>query len=262
MSTRTTPWKPGTPCYADLGAPDVAAAGRFYGAVLGWEVPEPDEQFGGYVVAHVGGAATAGIVPLADGARSAWTLYFATDDADATAAAVTAHGGTLVRPPLSVMDLGRMAVATDPTGATFGLWQAGTFVGTQVVGEPGGLAWEDLRSTDPAAAQAFYGALFGYGFSPVEMAGADYATFGPDGDPAPYGGMGGLMGGDGPSHWLVYFAVASADDACAAAAAHGGSVQAPPFDTPFGRMAAVVDPHGAAFWVHEAPTGQPVPERS
>ncbi len=259
---RTTPWKPGTPCFVDLMTPDVVAAGRFYSAVLGWEVPEPDEAFGGYVVAHKAGAATAGIAPDQEGARTAWTLYFATDDADATAAAIEQHGGTLLRPTTDVMDLGRTTVATDPTGATFGLWQAGTFVGGQVVGEAGGLAWEDLRSTDPAAAQAFYGALFGYGFSPVDMAGPDYATFGPEGDPAPYGGIGGLMGGDGPSHWLVYFAVDSADDACAAVTAHGGTVQAPPFDTPFGRMAAVVDPAGAPFWVYEPPEGMPVPERS
>lgn len=261
MSTRTTPWTPGTPCWADLMAPDVEAAGRFYSAVLGWEVPEPDEQHGGYVVAHKAGASAAGIGPVQEGARAAWTLYVATDDADATAAAVEQHGGSLLRPPTDVTDLGRMVVATDPTGATFGLWQAGTFVGGQVVGEPGGLAWEDLRSTDPAAAQAFYGAVFGYAFQPVEMAGPDYATFGPAGDPAPYGGIGGLMGGDGPSHWLVYFAVEDADAACAAVTAGGGTVQAPAFDTPFGRMAAVTDPDGAPFWVYES-TGQPVPERS
>ena len=56
MSPRTAPWPPGTPCFVDLMAPDVEAAGRFYGAVLGWEVPAPEPQYGGYVVAHVGGA--------------------------------------------------------------------------------------------------------------------------------------------------------------------------------------------------------------
>ncbi len=93
------------------------------------------------------------------------------------------------------------------------------------------------------------------------MAGADYATFGPSGDPAPYGGIGGLMGGEGPSHWLVYFAVASVDAAMEAVTASGGSVQAPAFDTPFGRMAAVADPDGAGFWLYENNTGQPTPQR-
>ncbi len=261
MSTRSTPWTPGTPCWADLMADDVEAAGRFYASVLGWEVPAPDEQFGGYVVAHVAGASTAGIGPTQPGARTAWTLYFATEDADATSAAITAHGGSLVAPARDVMDLGRMVIAADPSGAMFGLWQAGTFVGSQLVGEPGCLAWEDLRSTEPAAAQAFYTGLFGFATTPVEMAGPDYVTFGPAADAAPYGGIGPMMGDEGPSHWLVYFAVESADAACAAATAAGGTVPAPPFDTPYGRMAPVVDPEGATFWVYENNTGQPVPER-
>lgn len=261
MSTRTQPWPAGTPCWADLMAPDVEAAGRFYSAVLGWEVPVPDEQHGGYVVTHVGGAACAGIGPVQQGARAAWTVYFATDDADAALAAVQADGGTVLSPVGDVVDLGRMALGVDPSGAVFGLWQAGTFNGNQLVGEPGGLAWEDLRSTDPAAAQAFYVALFGYATASVAMAGPDYVTFGPAGDPAPYGGIGGLMGGDGPSRWLVYFTVASADDAERAAVAGGGSVTALAFDSPFGRMAALVDPWGAEFWVHENTTGQPAPQR-
>jgi uncharacterized protein len=261
MSTRTTPWPAGAPCWVDLMAPDVVAAGSFYRAVLGWEVPEPDEQYGGYVVAHVGGAATAGIGPDQPGARRAWTLYFATDDVEATLARVPELGGAVVRPVVDVMDLGRTAVCTDPSGAPFGLWQAGTFNGSQLVAEPGGLAWEDLRSTGPAAAHAFYAALLGVEVTPLDMGGADYGTFGPPGDPAPYGGMGGLMGGEGPSHWLVYFAVASTDAAEQAAVAAGGSVTAPSFDTPFGRMAGLVDPSGAPFWVYENSTGQPTPER-
>ncbi|MCW2606276.1 MAG: Glyoxalase/bleomycin resistance protein/dioxygenase [Frankiales bacterium] len=262
MSTRSTPWKPGTPCWVDLMAPDVAAAGRFYSAVLGWEVPQPEEQFGGYVVAHVGGAATAGIGPVREGARSAWTLYFATDDADATLAAVPTHGGTVMSLVQDVMDLGRMALGVDPSGAVFGLWQAGTFLGNQLVGEPGGLAWEDLRSTDPAAATAFYAGLLGVDVTPLAMAGPDYGTFAAPGDPVPYGGMGGMMDcPDGtPSHWLVYFAVASADDAVAAAERAGGRVTSPVKDTAFGRIAGLVDPDGAEFVVHQN-TGQPVPQR-
>jgi uncharacterized protein len=252
MSTRTDRWPAGTPCWADLTASDVPASGRFYSAVLGWEVPEPDEQYGGYVVAHVGGAATGGIGPLQDGAPSAWTLYFATDDADATAAAVAAHGGTVVAPPMDVMDLGRMAVATDPTGAVFGLWQAGTFNGSQLVREPGALAWDDLRSTDPQAAHAFYTSLFGFEITPLEMAGADYGTFARPGDPAPFGGMGPMMGEDGGSRWIVYFAVVDADAAVRAAEQAGGAVHSPAFDTPFGRMASLADPDGAPFWVHQA----------
>lgn len=263
MSTRTSPWPHGVPCWVDLMVPDVREASRFYEAVLGWTVPEPSDEWGGYVVAEVGGAACAGLGPQEPGARTAWTTYLATDDADAVAARIEQAGGTVLRAPFDVGPLGRMAIAADPTGATFGLWQAGTMIGASLVNEPGGLTWEDLRSTGPAAAQAFYTEVFGYVLGDVPMAPDDYKTFALPGDDAPLGGLGGLMGlPDGtPSHWLAYFAVADTDAAVRAVEAGGGTVHAPAFDSPFGRMAAVSDPYGAAFMVMQN-TGQPLPDRT
>ncbi len=264
MSIRTSPWPAGVPCWVDLMAPDVPAASAFYTDVLGWTVPEPDEQWGGYVVAHVDGAATAGIGPMQPGARSAWTLYFASDDADATAAAVTEHGGTVLLAPGDVGPLGRMGVLSDPTGATFGVWQAGTMIGASLVNRPGGLCWEDLRSTDAAAAQAFYGSVFGFRFDEVPMAGEVYKTFALPSEQPPLGGMGPMMGEpDGtPSHWLAYFAVADVAAAVTAAGTGGGSVATPAFDSPFGPMAGLTDPSGALFWVVQAPEGAPQPDRA
>ena len=157
-----------------------------------------------------------------------------------------------------------MAVLADPSGAVFGLWQAGTMIGASLVNEPGGLVWEDLRSTDPAAARSFYGALFGYQYEVLEMAGPDYATFQLPSEPHVLGGMGGLMGlPDGtPSHWLVYFQVADTDAATAAAEQAGGTVVTPPMDTPFGRMACLADPDGATFMVMTTDPAQPGPDRS
>ena len=100
MSIRTSPWPAGVPCWADLMVPDVRGASAFYAAVLHWELPEPDEEYGGYVVAHRDGHAVAGIGPEQPGARTAWTLYFATDDADATSAAAAEAGGTVLLPPV------------------------------------------------------------------------------------------------------------------------------------------------------------------
>jgi predicted enzyme related to lactoylglutathione lyase len=85
------------------------------------------------------------------------------------------------------------------------------------------------------------------------MAGPDYATFSLPHEQAPLGGMGPMMGSpEGtPSHWLVYFGVPSTDDAVAAAEAGGGSVRMPAMDSPFGRLAVLADPAGAAFCVIE-----------
>jgi predicted enzyme related to lactoylglutathione lyase len=263
MSTRTSPWPNGVPCWADVSATDVRASGAFYTAVFGWEVPEPEEQWGGYVTAATGGRMVAGIGPL-QGGPAAWTLYLATDDVDGIVAGAAEHGGSVLAPVMDVADMGRMAILTDPSGAVFGLWQAGTMIGASLVNEPGGLVWEDLRSTDPDAARGFYGALFGYEYETLEMAGPDYATFKLPSEPHVLGGMGGLMGlPDGtPSHWLVYFQVADADAAVAAAERAGGTVVAPPMDTPFGRMACLADPDGATFMVMTTDPAQPGPDRS
>jgi uncharacterized protein len=167
MSTRTRPWPPGMPCWADLTVPDLAAATAFYSAVLGWSFDEPSAEFGGYVIAQAGGGAAAGVGPQQQpGVPPAWTLYLASDDVDATAAAVTSHGGTLLLPPGDVGGLGRLCVAADPTGAVFGVWQHGTHIGAGVVNEPGALSWDDLRTTDPSAAIAFYSAVFGWTTDP------------------------------------------------------------------------------------------------
>jgi predicted enzyme related to lactoylglutathione lyase len=174
---------------------------------------------------------------------------------------VTENGGTLLMPPGDVGPLGRMAVAADPSGAPFGIWQAGTMIGAGIATEPGGLVWEDLRSTDPDAAREFYRAVFGYQTAGLEMAGPDYHTFfRPGEEQAPLGGMGGLFGAEGPSRWLVYFGTASTDAAAAAAERLGGRVLSPPFDSPYGRMASLADPAGAAFEVIET-AGNPQPER-
>lgn len=252
MPTHEGPWPAGTPCWVDLAVPDVAAATQFYGAVLGWSFVDTGEEYGGYHIAQVDGRAAAGIGPvMQEGQPSFWTVYLASDDADGTAKLVTDHGGSLIMPPMDIPGNGRMAIATDPVGAVFGVWQSLGMNGIEVHNEPGGLVWEDARLSDPEAARTFYSAVFGYTYGEVEGAPGDYKTFAlPGGDPL--GGMGGMMGApEGtPSHWLPYFSVGNVDAAFAAVQSGGGSVLMPPEDTPFGRMGIVADPVGAIFSLH------------
>jgi predicted enzyme related to lactoylglutathione lyase len=201
-------------------------------------------------MASFDGALVAGVSPSGEDNLAAWTLFFGTDDADATAALIESSGGTLLSPVVEVGDSGRMIVAQDPSGAMFGAWEAKELNGFGLYGETGALAWNDLRSSDPDAARAFYGAVFGYHYAPVEMAGPDYTTFALEPTGAPAGGIGGMMGMDGyPSHWIVYLSVADVDEAVRLTSELGGHVVSPGFDTPYGRMAALVDPTGASFWV-------------
>lgn len=70
-----------------------------------------------------------------------WSTYLNVDNADEAIAKVTEAGGTVVMPAMDVMDSGRMAFVADPTGAVFGLWEAGTHTGAQLVNEHGSFGW-------------------------------------------------------------------------------------------------------------------------
>lgn len=248
-----TSFAPGAPCWADIAPTDMDAARAFYSAVIGWDIPPGNEAFGGYTTASVGDQGVAGLMPNDGSTPTFWTLYFASADADATSARILDAGGSILVPAMDVGDFGRMVIAADPTGAVFGVWQADTMIGFEIVGEPGGWAWCDLRSSDPDSARAFYAEVFDFTYQPMDMAGPDYTTFWL-GDET-IGGIGGMMGApDGtPSHWLLYFAVSDADAAVAAATANGGQSLAPAFDTPFGRMGPILDPFGAPLWLVQLP---------
>ncbi len=258
MTTRTDPWPTGTPCWVDIAVPDIEAAKEFYGGILGWSFVDTGEEFGHYQICQVDGRAAAAIGPLQDeGQPTAWTVYLASDDADATAKLIADNGGMLVSEPFDIPGTGRMCVALDPQGAAFGVWQAADMKGAEVYAEPGALVWTDVRSPDPDAGRAFYAAVFGYRYEPMEMAPPDYTTIGFDAarDGETVGGIGGMMGApEGtPAHWLAYFLVPDAEAAAASARAAGGTVLAEPFDTPYGAMVPITDPYGATFMVVGSP---------
>lgn len=257
MSERTS-YEPGTPSWVDLGSPDLDAAAEFYAGLFGWQVPAAEnvEQTGGYRRATKDGADVAGLMPLMqEGQPTVWSSYVAVADADATAAAVKEAGGTVMAEPMDVMDLGRMAIFADPTGAVFGIWQAGTFPGAGRVNEPGALAWNELGTRDVDAAKAFYGAVFGWGFEDHDMGEmGTYTEWQLDGNAI--GGMmdiGGRMPDEIPAHWLVYFAVENTDAAVETVKSSGGDVRFGPIDIPAGRFAVVGDPQGAVFAVIQRP---------
>lgn len=254
MSERTS-YPPGTPCWVDLGSPDLDAAVEFYTALFGWQVPASEnvEQTGGYRRATKNGADVVGMMPLMqEGQPPAWSTYVSVADAKATAAAVAEAGGSVIVEPMDVMGLGTMAVFADPSGAVFGIWQPGTFPGAGLVNEPGALAWNELNVRDLDAAKAFYGAVFGWTFEDNDMDEAGTYTTINSGEEM----VGGILDmaergvpEEVPAHWQVYFAVEDTDAAVAKATASGGSVMVPPMEVPAGRFSILVDPHGASFAV-------------
>ena len=61
--------------------------------------------------------------------------------------------------------------------------------------------------------------------------------------------------GEFATQWVVYFSVANTDETVATIVRHGGQVMGSIDDSPFGRLAAVMDPAGAAFKVIQPPAG-------
>lgn len=251
MTTRTSPWEPGTPCWVDLGTPDRDAAAAFYTGLFGWELVDHGPEMGGYLTATVAGRAVAGIAPLPEDVRhvaSTWTTYLATDDVDATTEAAVRAGASTIFAPVDITGQGRSALIADPTGAPVGLWQAGDHIGMQLANEPGSVAWNECMSRDFATAREFYTAVFGYDWFDMSGEGFTYAALMVGGRSV--GGLGALeasMPGDVPSHWATYVKVEDAHESAATVLRLGGAVLREPWDTPFGTMCMVSDIAGAAL---------------
>ena len=256
-----TTYAPGTPCWVDLSSPDLDATVSFYGSLFGWDAPQMEnaEETGDYRQAMLNGRAAAGLMPqMQAGQPTAWTTYIATDDADATAAKVREAGGQVVVEPMDVMDLGRMAVFADPTGAVCGVWQPGSFAGAGIVSEPGAFTYNELETRDPDAAKEFHGTVFGWEFRDFGDEG-NYWTIHLSGQDRPVAGVmdiRGLVPDEIPPHWLVYFFVNDVDVAAEKATSAGATLANGPMDIPdVGRFAVLTDPHGAAFGLWKSAGG-------
>jgi predicted enzyme related to lactoylglutathione lyase len=257
MTTYSEPKPAGTPTWIDITAPDVEAARAFYQKVFGWEYEIGEPEYGGYTTARLGQRSVAGLIGPMPGAPpmpAAWSLYFATDDIAADVARATALGATVMFPAMAVGEYGSMAICTDPIGAAFGFWQAGTHIGSQVTEEAGSPAWYELYSSDAKQARDFYTALLNATADamPGDM---EYFVL-KHGDKE----LGGIMQidpawGDFHPQWVTYFSVANVDETVGVIKAHGGKIMGNIDDSPFGRLAAVADPGGAAFKVIEPPKG-------
>jgi len=236
----------------DVSVDDVAKASSFYEALFGWDIRSGGPEAGGYAIAHKNGRIAAGVGPkMGDPAQpSVWTTYLAAEDADATAGKIKAAGGQLLVEPMDVLKEGRMALAVDPAGAVFGLWESGNTAGIGLANEPGSLCWNEQLSGDFAASKAFYRAVFGYEYQDMSGDGFSYAMVMVDGHEV--GGIGSQQD-DAPAGWFAYFAVADTDASLAQAQGLGGTVVRPGWDSEYGRMAGLTDDQGAMLFLVTAP---------
>ncbi|HEY0165495.1 MAG TPA: VOC family protein [Jatrophihabitans sp.] len=254
MPIHDGPWLDGTPCWVDLSVEDIGAARLFYQSLLGWDIQDSPPEYGGYLNCVKNGRLTAGIGPkMMPEEPAGWLTHFATSDVEASAERVSAHGGQVMMGPLDVMELGRMAICADPSGARFGLWQAGSHAGLGVVNEPGAVIWTEQMSRTFEPDLAFYSGVFGWEFHEMEAEGFRYASFvSQDRDIGAVGEYG-AEDLELPAQWWVYLAVDDTDAAVDQVVKLGGGVLRPPADSPYGRLATVTDNQGASFRLLAAP---------
>lgn len=240
----------GNPCWIDIMTSDPAATTAFYTALLGWEAERPSAEHGGYINFTKDGSRIAGAMAnQEDGQPDVWSVYIAVDDAAATVAAVEAAGGSVMVPPMEVGSLGTMAVFTDVGGAVLGLWQPGEHTGFGYVAEDGAPGWFELFTRDYDAVRPFYEQALGWDLhTAVDQPGFRYTTL-HDGDAQAAGIMDSAadLPEGVPAHWSVYFQVADVDATIARAESLGAKVDQPAQDTPYGRLAVMIDPTGAQF---------------
>lgn len=244
------------PSWVDLASPNVSASTQFYGQLFGWEAkPVGGPEVGNYTFFMLRGKDIAGVGSQMDDRQPpAWTLYFASDNVDQTQEKIQAAGGNVLMGAMDVMGAGRMGIYSDPTGAAFGIWQAGAHKGASIMNEPGAYTWGELQTRDIPAAKGFYQQAFGWSetTNPMGPGQPDYTEWKQGGESI--GGAMAMMAAipaEVPAHWLVYFQVESADRSAEKAVQLGGRILKEPMDFPGGRFAVVSDPQGAGFGILE-----------
>ena len=136
-------------------------------------------------------------------------------------------------------DLSRMSFSEDPL--------VGKFV------------WYDLITDDAAVARQFYGGLFGWSFEKTKGPGGDEYFLALDDGVYVAGIVTRPDPADGTefSRWLPYVSVADVDASADRTRSGGGRVAVAPLDVRLGRVAAIVDPEGAALGIARSSIGDP-----
>ena len=239
MGERTS-HPPGTFSWAELVTSDADAAKGFYTQLFGWEYEDNPANGQIYSMAVRDGHYVAAL--FQGDQPPHWNSYVTVASADATAQMAADLGGSVVAEAFDVMEVGRMAVITDPAGAALCLWEPGQHIGATVVNTSGSMTWNDLNTPDPDAAAAFYGALFGWTTEEVPDAGGYRVIH--NGERS----NGGIMPtGDVPSMWIPYFGHDDVKRLVGEIDGFGGRVLNGPLPIWEGTIAVLGDPQGAVF---------------
>lgn len=249
-------FSPGQFSWIDLATTDTAGAKKFYSSLFGWSAHDMSmgPGMGFYTMLQLRGRDVGGLAELRpelrqQGVPSHWNVYVSVKSVDEAAKKAESLGAKVVAPPFDVMDVGRMAVIIDPTGAALSLWEPKKHPGAGVTNEAGAFCWFELLTHDVEKARAFYTALFGWTF----QVSPEYSEIVHEGKH-----QGGVMKidpawGNVPPHWMTYFQVDDLDASFAKAQSLGAKVFVPPTEIAnVGRFATLDDPQGAGFALYHS----------
>jgi predicted enzyme related to lactoylglutathione lyase len=247
--------QPGSFCWADLATNDTDGAKTFYSSLFGWDAVDTPTDVGvPYTMLLKGGkpvCALYAMAPSQTGLPPHWQSYVSVEDVDTAAAAFPTHGGSVLMPPMDIMESGRMSMVQDPTGAVLGLWQAKQHLGAELWNQPGAICWNELLTRDMGQAERFFADQFGWTIKTSQsVMEGKYCIFVNAGQE-----VGGMMQiepewGPMPSNWTIYFGVDDCDGTIAEAERRGGKLLFPPMEIEnVGRFAYLQDSFGAVFAV-------------
>ena len=247
----------------ELMSPDPDASKAFYDAVVGWAIDAVSAMPGGTdyrMIKRRNGGNSGGMIGLdaamqQKGARPSWIGYISVDDVDASIAAIEADGGRVLMPTLDMAGVGRMAMVTDPQGAPFYVMTPAPPAGQRdessdvfSVDQSQHVRWNELATSDPDAAVAFYARHFGWD----QQGDMDMGELGKyrflQHHGVTIGAIMPTMAHQSASRWSVYIGVDDIDRAVKAVTDGGGTILHGPHEIPGGEFTLNArDPQQTAF---------------
>jgi predicted enzyme related to lactoylglutathione lyase len=181
-------------------------------------------------------------------------VYFCSNNADETALKVKENGGTIVKEPFDVKDIGRMAIFKDLEGGEFRVWQSKTHFGiphvddTDLANIPGFPVWFELNTRDLNRAINFYEKVFGWDHITKDTE-SNYTILFKGNEQ-----VGGAIQisdewpKETPSHWITYFQVNDVEGSEKLVKELGGNIAPPRSNRGLKeKISTVSDPTGITF---------------
>jgi uncharacterized protein len=111
--------------HIELNTTDVDKAKDFYRQLFDWKLTDMElGPSGTYTMIDVGEGTGGGLLKNPEpGMPSFWLSYVLVDDIKAATKKAKSLGAKIFKDSIAVADMGWLSIVTDPTGATFGLWQ-------------------------------------------------------------------------------------------------------------------------------------------